>query len=136
MAKNTKPKIIINPTTNPVVEKKKSTAPVLRSYYWPYFFGAVPVAILTLVFSVIFYPLLPPVIPLFGSLTSVDDILTDKIYLIILPTLAVAIDLVHALVIYFGRKYDTLLLTIFAFFTIFVQLLLLSVLLRTVLVVI
>ena len=136
MAKNTKPKIIINPTTDPAIEKKKSTAPVLRSYYWPYFFGAVPVAILTLVFSVIFYPLLPPVIPLFGSLTSVEEILTDKIYLLILPALAIVIDLIHALVIYFGRKYDTLLLTIFAFFTIFVQLLLLSVLLRTVLVVI
>lgn len=136
MARSTKPKIIINPTINPTLEKKKSTAPILRSYYWPFFFGAVPVSILTIVFSFFFYPLLPPVIPLYGMRGSVELILTDKIYIFILPALSVAINLVHALVIYFGRKYDTLLLLSFAHFTIFVQVLLLAVLLRTVLVVI
>jgi len=136
MPKPTKPKIIINPTTTPLAEKHVSTAPILRSYYWPYFFGAVPVAIFTVFFSIFFYRLLPPQIPLFGGLADVEQILADRIYIFLLPVLAFIIDLIHALVIYFGRKYDTLLLTCFAYFTIGVQVLILAVLLRTVLVVI
>jgi len=136
MAKQAKPKIIINPTVNPIQDKKKSTAPILRSYYWPYFFGAVPAGLLTVIFAGFFYSLLPPVIPLYGSLSTTEEILVDRKFIFLLPALATIINLVHALVIYFGRKYDVLILTIFAFFTIFVQLLLLAVLLRTVLVVI
>jgi len=96
----------------------------------------VPVAILTLVFSFIFYRLLPPVIPLFGVRTSIETILAPRVYIFLLPGLAVVINLVHALVIYFGRRYDVLLLTCFAYLTIGVQVLILAVLLRTVLVVI
>ncbi len=131
-----KTKIIINPTTNPTLEKKKSHVPILRSYYWPFFFGAVPLMTLTIVFTIFFYPILPPVIPFFGSLREASEILALKREIFFFPVFAFAVNLVHALVIYFGRKYDALLLTIYAHFTIFVQLLILAVALRTVLVVI
>jgi len=130
------PKIIINPTLNPNLDKKKSKAPILRPYYRPFFFLAVPLSIINIVLSILFFAFLPPEIPIFHTMIQPDDRLADSMMIFILPILATIINVIHALVIYFGRKYELLLLNIFSYFTIFIQLLLLAVLLRTVLVII
>lgn len=130
------PKIIINPTLNPNLDKKKSKVPVLRPYYRPFFFLAMPLSIINIVLSTLFFAFLPPEIPIFHTMIQPDDRLADSTMIFILPILAIIINVIHALVIYFGRKYELLLLNIFNYFTIFIQLLLLAVLLRTVLVII
>ncbi|MBQ6438460.1 hypothetical protein IJJ12_03725 [bacterium] len=128
-------KIVINPTHTPTVAKK-STAPILRAYYRPFFFAALPLSLLNAILAAFFYSFLPPLVPLFNALSSATDRLADKKMIFLLPAIALGINFVHALLTYFGRHYDELLLTIFNFFTIFIQALLLAVLLRNILVVI
>lgn len=129
-------KIIINPTLNPQLHPKKKRLPVIRSYYQPFFYFAVPACVLDFVLAGFFYRLLPPEIPLFNSMSQVTDKLTPAIMIFLLPAIALIINLIHALVIYFGRKYDVLLLKMFSYFTVFLQLLLLAVLLRLIMVMI
>ena len=129
-------KIIINPTLNPKLEPKKKTAPILRAYYRPFFFAAVPAWLLTVFFSFFFYHYLPPVIPLYGSLAAASERLADKQMVFLLPAIATTIIFIHALVIYFGRKYEVLLLEVFDYWTVFIQVLILAVLLRIILVII
>ena len=131
-----KPKIEINLATEPKGAKKKSRAPILRPYYRPFFYIAVPINILTVLFAFFFYPYLPPVVPLFGTMRLAADRLAERDWIFLLPLLATMINSIHAAVIYFARRYDVLILKIFDFFTIFVQVLFLAVLLRTILVVI
>jgi hypothetical protein len=118
------------------LEASTSKPPIIRAYYRPFVFGAIPINILNIVFTFIFYPYLPPVVPLFNTLVEAADRLADKPWIFILPIFATVINLIHALVIYFGRKYDVALLQVFDYLTIFIQALLLAVLLRTVLIVI
>jgi hypothetical protein len=127
--------IIINPTANPQTEPKKKKRPILRAYYRPFFLGAVPVSLLNVVLAFFFYPYLQPVVPLFNTMREMSERLADKKLIFLLPCLAVIINVCHAVIIYFGRKYDVTLLQIFGYFTIFIQVLLLAVLLRTMLVV-
>ncbi|MBQ6154749.1 hypothetical protein IJJ27_00670 [bacterium] len=131
-----KAKIVIKPTLDPQAQQKKRQVPILRPYYRPFFYVAVPASLLTLFFVIFFYRYLPPVVPLYGSLTQTVDRLAEKKELFILPAMALTINFVHALVIYFGRHYDLLILQMFSYLTIFVQVLILAVLLRTILVVI
>jgi hypothetical protein len=130
LKKNTQPKL------SPILEPKKKKLPIIRAYYQPFVFLAVPLSIISVVLTYIFYPFLPPVVPLFQTMVERSARLADKQMIYILPVMAVVINLVHATVIYFGRKYEVTLLQIFDFFTVFVQALLLAVLLRTILVVI
>jgi hypothetical protein len=140
VAKET-PKIVLNPAlvSNPLdtkLEPGKNKPPIIRAYYRPFVFGAIPINILNLVFTIIFYPYLPPIIPLLGTMVTPADRLVDTSMIWLLPILATSINLVHALVIYLGRKYEVTLLQIFDYFTIFIQGLLLAVLLRTILIII
>ena len=79
------PKIIINPTLNPNLDKKKSKAPILRPYYRPFFFLAVPLSIINIVLSTLFFAFLPPEIPIFHTMIQPDDRLADSTMIFILP---------------------------------------------------
>jgi hypothetical protein len=126
---------VINPNVDPQVKPKKKKKPILRAYYRPFFLGAIPVSLLNVVLTGFFYPYLQPVIPLFNTMVEMSERLADKKFIFLLPALAIMINVCHGVIIYFGRKYDVSLLQIFDYFTIFIQVLLLAVLLRTVLVV-
>ena len=132
-------KIVINPVgenISKLTERKKPKRPWLRAYYRPFFFVALPVSILNVIFSLLFWKFLPPLIPLFYTVAQDADKLANKQWIFILPILAVAINFFHFLIIYFARHYDTLLLKIFEYVTIFIQLALLAITLRTILIVI
>ena len=129
------PKIVINPTHQPQPGAKKKRVPILRSYYWPFVFVSVPCSLLCLIFAFVFYNFLPPVVPLFNTLQAASERLADKRLIFLLPAIAIGINFIHALVIYFGRHYDELLLKIFNYLTVYIQILILAVLLRNILVV-
>ncbi len=131
---------MLKPTNEPLVlnlsDKKKKRPPWLRSYYRPFFYFAVPLSLLNIVFSLFFWKFLPPFIPLFYTLAQNSEKLADKKWLFILPGLSIVINFFHFQVIYFARNYDVFLLKIFEYFTIFIQLLLLATTLRIILTII
>lgn len=127
-------KIAIHPGLDLKLSGKKKKLPIIRAYYRPFFFAALPANILSLTLAVVFFKFLPPVIPLLGSILDRQERLVDKIWIFTLPVIATVINLVHAGVIYFGRKHKVTLLRIFGLITVFIQLLLLAVLLRLILV--
>ncbi len=131
-------KIVIKPTLDPVKlgGKKKKRASWLRVYYRPFFFVALPLGLLSVIFALIFWEFLPPMIPLFYTLTQVDEQLVNRNWIFILPAISVTILMIHFGVIYFARRYDQTLLKFFSYMTIFVQALLLAVLLRVILIII
>lgn len=135
MVKN---KIVIKPTLEPIrlTDQKKKKRFWLRPYYRPFFFIAVPLNLLAIFFSAFFWRFLPPLIPLFYNRLEIKDQLAEREWIFVLPAIAIAITVVHFLVIWLARKYDPTLLKVFSYITIFLQLLLLAILLRIILIVI
>lgn len=127
-------KIEIRPGVDVKLARGQKKLPIIRPYYQPFFFAALPANILNAVLAAVFYHYLPPVIPLWGSVLERADRLAPRIMIFLLPIIASIINIIHAGVIYFGRKSEVTLLRIFGFFTVFIQLLLLAVLLRIILV--
>ncbi len=117
-------------------EKKQKRMPWLRSYYRPFFFVAVPLSLLSSFFAIFFWRYLPPFIPLFYTRLQVEEQLAEKNWIFVLAGIALSIDVIHFLVIYLARKRDPTLLRVFSYATIFLQLLLLTIVLRTILIII
>jgi len=131
--------IVINPlaaATAAPLKPKKIRRHWLRSYYQPFFYIALPLSLLTLIFTFFFRRFLPPQIPLFYTALQTQDQLAPREWIFILPALALGINFIHFGVIYFARHYDTTLIKVFEYFTIFIQALILAILLRIILIVI
>lgn len=132
-------KIVINSiatATAAPLKTKKQRRHWLRPYYQPFFYVALPLSLLTLLFTFFFRSFLPPQIPLFYTLLQTENKLVVREWIFILPALALGINFVHFLVIYFARHYDATLIKVFEYLTIFIQALILATLLRIILIVI
>lgn len=79
-------------------------------------------AMIVLYISVLFS--LQPVIPLFYSLARIDQHLADKELLIIFPIISFLITMIHFGMIQLFKFLDTILLKIFTWMTVFIQILL------------
>ena len=74
-------KIAIHPGLDLKLSGKKKKLPIIRAYYRPFFFAALPANILSLTLVVVFFKFLPPVIPLLGSVLDRQERLVDKIWI-------------------------------------------------------
>jgi uncharacterized membrane protein len=80
--------------------------------------------------SLIFYPRLQPEIPLFYSLADANDQLVNKQWLFLLPSLSLAINIIHLILIRVLKKLDDLILALFAWSTVILEVVLLLIVLR------
>ncbi len=80
--------------------------------------------------SLIFYPRLQPEIPLFYSLADANDQLVKKQWLFLLPSLSLAINVIHLILIRGLQKLDDLILALFAWSTVILEVVLLLIVLR------
>lgn len=87
-----------------------------------------------LLVSVLYFRLQPEV-PLFYSLPRASEHLVTKEWLFLLPSISVIITITHLIIMSFSQQVDTLLLKLFAWSTVAVQLLLFVSLVRIILII-
>ncbi len=80
--------------------------------------------------SLIFYSQLQPEIPLFYSLPDANNQLVSKHWLFLLPSISLAINIIHLILIRLLRKLEELILSLFAWSTVVLEVILLLVTLR------
>lgn len=84
--------------------------------------------------AVIFYFAAQPVIPIFYSLARAEQTLTTKEWLFIFPGISLVITVLHIFLIAFFKELDALVLRLFAWMTMIMQLILTLTLVRIILI--
>ncbi len=92
--------------------------------------------ILVTFFVAILYRTLPPVIPLFYSLPQLSQHLVDKNWIALFPVLLITISWVHLNIVHISKDYQVLLLQLFSWTTVAIQVLLSLTIIRSMLLVI
>jgi len=85
------------------------------------------VTILLIALSLIFYPRLQPVIPLFYSQLQPEKQLVDKMFIFLLPMMSLSINLIHIILQKACKNLDKLVLQLVAWSTVVLQAILLLV---------
>lgn len=82
--------------------------------------------------ATLFYFISQPVIPLLYSLPRAEQALVPKLWIFALPAASLTITVVHTILISKFRDLDELILKMFAWVTVFLQILLIALLVRTI----
>ncbi len=82
--------------------------------------------------TTLFYFIAQPIVPLLYSLPRAEQALVPKLWLFVLPAASLSITVVHTILISKFRDLDELILKMFAWVTVFLQVLLLAILVRTI----
>lgn len=104
-------------------------------YLRPGWFISIIVVSVVFLISLVLFPQLPPVIPLFYSLAAPSQHVVSKNWIWLFPSLLLCITLLHLIIVRAAKDYQPLLLLLFTWTTVGVQIFLAITIIRSILLV-
>lgn len=98
-------------------------------------YGCFAIMFFITIASVVFYPNLQNVIPIFYSLARTEHQLVDKGWIFLFPILSILIVLINTLLIYLAKNLEIMMLKMFSWATFLIELILLIIFVRLILIV-